>query len=37
MVILNQEKVRVYDLDDDLIGLGVIDSDGIIQPTKVFN
>ena len=31
------EKVRVYDLDDDLIGLGVIDNDGIIQPTKIFN
>ena len=31
------EKVRVYDLDDDLIGLGLIESDGMIQPTRVFN
>ncbi len=30
-------KVRVYDLNDSLIGLGVIDNDGIIQPTRVFN
>ncbi len=30
-------KVSVYDLNDGLIGLGVIDNDGIIQPTRVFN
>jgi tRNA pseudouridine55 synthase len=30
-------KVSVYNLNDGLIGLGVIDSDGIIQPTRVFN
>jgi len=30
-------KVRVYDLDDGLIGLGLIESDGMIQPTRVFN
>jgi tRNA pseudouridine55 synthase len=30
-------KVRVYDLNDYLIGLGVIDNDGIIQPTRIFN
>jgi len=30
-------KVRVYDLNDSFIGLGVIDNDGIIQPTRVIN
>ena len=30
-------KVSVYDLNDGLIGLGVIDNDGIIQPTRIFN
>jgi|ETNmetMinimDraft_35_1059890.scaffolds.fasta_scaffold11843_3 tRNA pseudouridine55 synthase len=30
-------NVRVYDLNDSLIGLGVIDNDGIIQPTRIFN
>ena len=30
-------KVRVYDLNDSFIGLGVIDNDGIIQPTRIIN
>jgi tRNA pseudouridine55 synthase len=30
-------KVRVYDLNDSFIGLGVVDNDGIIQPTRVIN
>jgi len=34
---LKSVKVRVYDLNDRLIGLGMIDNDGVIQPTRIFN
>ena len=34
---LNIEKVRVYDSNDSLIGLGVTDNEGIVQPMRIFN
>ena len=34
---LNIGKVRVYDSNDSLIGLGVTDNEGIVQPMRIFN
>ena len=34
---LNIEKVRVYDSNNSLIGLGVTDNKGSVQPMRIFN
>ena len=33
----NTGKVRVYDSNDSLIGLGVTDNEGSVQPMRIFN
>ena len=31
------ENIRVYDDGDQIVGLGCIENDGLLKPTRVFN
>ena len=31
------QNIRVYDHEDQIVGLGYIGNDGLLKPTRVFN
>ena len=34
---LLNKKIRVYDLNNQIIGLGCIENDGLLKPIRLFN